>query len=302
MPRDLPSLNALAALEAAARHGSIARAAAELRVTAATVSQHVRGLEEQLGVALFVRAARGITLTAAARSLLPTLTQALDKLDEAARRVREGGGRKRLTVSVLPSFAVGWLLPRLDALERALPSVELTLRADRKLVDFDREDVDVAVRYAREPPATLGSKRLFGELVFPVCSPALAYGPHPIDSPESLLQHPLIHDLDAEPQQPWLGWSRWLAQHGLSLPAHARGLHLDDSLVILAAAIDGRGVALGREPLVAQQVARGQLCRPLADCWESPWAYFAVAPKRAFRRPIVRAFVDWLAAAPGPAD
>lgn len=299
MPRNLPSLNALAALEAAARHGSIARAAAELHVTAATVSQHVRGLEEQLGVPLFVRSARGVTLTSAARALLPSLTQAFDRLDDAARRVREGGTTKRLTVSALPSFAAGWLVPRLALLERALPNVALTLRADRRLVDFDREEVDVAVRYGREPPAALASKRLFGELVFPVCSPALAYGAHPIDSVESLAQHVLIHDLDAEPHQPWLGWADFFARHGVAPPAHARGLYLDDSLVMLHAGIDGRGVLLGREPLVAQQLARGLLCRPLSDAWEAASAYFAVAPKRAFRRPLVRAFVDWLSAAPG---
>jgi LysR family transcriptional regulator, glycine cleavage system transcriptional activator len=298
MARNLPSLNALTALEAAARHGSIARAAAELHVTAATVSQHVRGLEEQLGIALFVRAARGVTLTAAARGLLPTLTDALDRIDDAARRLREGSARGRLVVSALPFFAAGWLVPRLPELERALPGVALSLRASRRLVDFDREEVDVAIRYQRAPPPALAAKRLFGELVFPVCSPALAYGPRPIESLTGLLQHPLLHDLDADPHQPWLSFPRWLERAGVPLGDAPAGLQLDDSLVIVAAAVAGRGVALGREPLVADQLARGLLCRPLPDAWESPWSYFAVAPKRAFRRPLVRAFVDWVASAP----
>lgn len=297
MPRNLPSLNALTALEATARHGSIARAAAELHVTPATVSQHVRGLEAQLGVALLVRGARGITPTAAALGLLPTLTEALDRIDDAARRLREGSARGRIVVSALPSFAAGWLVPRLATLERVLPGVELVLRADRRLVDFDREEVDVAVRYQRAPPAPFAARRLFGELVFPVCSPALAYGPAKLESLADVLRHPLLHDLDADPHQPWLSWRKWLERAGVGL-GDRRDLHFDDSLVILAAAVAGRGVALGREPLVAEQLARGLLCRPLPDVWEAQWSYFAVAPKRAFRRPLVRAFVDWLGSEP----
>lgn len=297
MPRNLPSLNALTALEATVRHGSIAHAAAELHVTAATISQHVRGLEAQLGVTLFVRAARGITPTAAALGLLPTLTDALDRIDDAAQRLREGSARGRLVVSALPSFAAGWLVPRLAALQRALPGVELVLRADRRLIDFDREEVDVAIRYQRAPPPTLAARRLFGELVFPVCSPALAYGSGTLASLGDVAAHPLLHDLDADPHQPWLSWRRWL--NGAGVPRDARrDLHFDDSLIILAAAVAGRGVALGREPLVADQLARGLLCRPLADVRESEWSYFAVAPKRAFRRPLVRALIEWLTSEP----
>lgn len=297
MPRSLPSLNALVALEAAARHGSIARAAEELRVTATAVSQHVRGLEEQLGVVLFVRGARGITLTDAALRVLPALSEALDRLDEATRRVREGKTRGRLSVSALPSFAGGWLVPRLAELGRAFPHVELVLRTERRLIDFDREDVDLAIRHLDAPPPRLAAKRLFGEQVFPVCSPTLAYGPKPIRTPEDLLQHTLLHDLDAEPHRALLGWSSYFERVKLPAP-QSGGIAFNDSLVMTTAAVEGAGVALGREPLVAQLLARGLLCRPLPDAWSSEQSYYAVAPRRAFRRPLVRAFIEWLASAP----
>lgn len=300
MPRNLPSLNALAALEAAARHGSFARAAEELCVSAAAVSQHVRALEEQLGVSLFVRSARSITVTDAARRLLPALTEALDRMEEATRFLREGHAHGRLVVSALPSFAVGWLVPRLADFERAFPHVELAIRAGRALVDFDREEVDLAVRYCFAPPPGLAHKRLFGERVFPVCSPQRAYGAQSIRSLEDLVNHPLLHDLDAEPHQPAISWAAWLGRAGMGVPRTPPPLYFDDSLVMIAAAVAGRGVALGREPLVAQQLAQGQLCRPLPDEVLSDWSYFAVSTKRAFRRPLVRAFVDWLASEPPP--
>lgn len=296
----MPSLNALAALEAAARHGSIARAAEELCVSAAAISQHVRGLEEQLGVPLFVRSARGITPTDASLRLLPALSEALDRMEEATRFVREGATRGRLAVSMLPSFASGWLVPRLAEFERAFSGVELLIRAERRLIDFARDTVDVAIRYCVAPPPKLAQRRLFGELVFPVCSPQLAYGAKPIRALADLAQHPLLHDVDAEPDQPFIGWSSWLARAGLDRTRSTGGLYFDDSQVMIAAAVEGRGVALGRAPLVAQQLARGQLCRPVPDTLPSEWSYFAVGTKRAFRRPLVRAFVDWLASDPQP--
>jgi len=298
MPRSLPSLNALAALEAAARHGSIARAAEELCVSAAAVSQHIRGLEAQLGVALFARSARGVTATDVARRLLPTLTDALDRMDEATRFVREGATRGRLVVSLLPSLAGGWLVPRLGDFERSFPGVELVVRAERRLVDLQREPVDVAIRYCIAPPPKLAHERLFGEQVFPVCSPQLAYGPRPLRSLADLAHHTLLHDVDAEPDQPFIGWSHWLARAGIARPSASPGYYFDDSMVMIAAAVEGRGVALGREPLVAQQLARGQLCRPLPDALPSEWSYYAVGTKRVFRRPLVRAFIQWLAADP----
>jgi LysR family glycine cleavage system transcriptional activator len=293
MPRRLPPLNAMRAFEAAARHGAIAKAAEELAVTPSAVSEQVRLLEARLGVKLFHRRAQGVTLTSEGAALLPGLTDAFDRLAAVSDSLGERRKRTRVAVSLLPSLAAAWLVPRLPALRVDLPSIELHVRAERQIVDFAREDVDVAIRFGAGPFRDLVAQRLMGESVFPVCSPALAYGSRPLRSFADLQRHTLLHDIDA-PGQPWLSWQTWFAREGLAPAAAATGLFFNDSMVILSAAIDGQGVALGRGPMVHEHLAHGRLVRVLDREWPADWSYWIVAPPGHMRRPAVRDFVEWL--------
>ncbi|MBL8675314.1 MAG: LysR family transcriptional regulator, partial [Rhodospirillales bacterium] len=211
MPRRLPPLNALRAFEAAARHGGIARAADELGVSPSAVSEQVRLLELRLGAPLFRRRARGVTLTPEGAALLPGLSEGFDRLASASEGVGDRRRRGRVSVSLLPSLAAAWLVPRLRDLRAELPTIDLHVKAQRHIVDFAREDVDIAIRFGAGPHRDLWSAPLMGEIVFPVCSPALAHGPRPPRTVADLRRFTLLHDVDAFPRQPWMSWPAWFA-------------------------------------------------------------------------------------------
>jgi LysR family glycine cleavage system transcriptional activator len=295
MPRHLPPLNALVALEATLRRQSIRRAAEELGVTAAAVSQHIKNLEEQYGIALLARHARGVSLTQGAKTLLPGLTRAFDEVEIAARPLVKKGQVARVTLSLLPALARCWLVPRLALLQRSAPHLELTVRAEAHFVDFERDEVDLAIRYCPAPPSHLHTVRLFGEEIFPVCSPALLHRVGLPAGADDLTRFPLLHDVDAEPHQPHIGWSRWFEEVGLSMPPGPH-LHCNDSSTLLEAAVQGLGLALGRTPLASELLRRGALVCPWPAKKVSDRSYFLVGPRRAFRRPAVQLLAEWLTA------
>lgn len=293
MPRRLPPLNALRAFEASARLGSFVAAAAELHVSAAAVSQQVRRLESYLDTALFNRLARGLVLTEEGRDYLPELSAGFDLLGESTARLRAHRAGGVLTVTTLAAFANGWLLPRLRRFRERAPRIEVVLRTSRTLTDFKREDVDLAIRFATGPSRGLHGELLCGEELFPVASPTLFGGGRTPDTLEALASYPLLHDIDAHPEQPWMSWRAWFERAGLDAGSAARGMQFTDSIVLTGAAVAGLGIALGRGPHVAPLLARGQLVRVTQESWRAPWRYFLVAPQAHFRRPVVRAFVDW---------
>jgi LysR family glycine cleavage system transcriptional activator len=139
----------------------------------------------------------------------------------------------------------------------------------------------------------LHGERLCGEELFPVASPRLFAGGRTPDTLAELGAYPLLHDIDAHPEQPWMSWRAWFERAGLDGAAATRGMQFTDSVVLVGAAVAGLGVALGRGPHVAPLLARGQLVRLTQESWRAPWKYFLVAPAAHFRRPIARAFVDW---------
>jgi LysR family glycine cleavage system transcriptional activator len=178
------------------------------------------------------------------------------------------------------------------------------LRTSRALADFRREDIDLAIRFAPGPSRGLHGELLCSEELFPVASPRLFGGGRTPDTLAALAHYPLLHDVDAHPEQPWMSWRGWLERAGLDAAPAARGMQFTDSIVLVSAAVAGLGVALGRGPHVAQLLARGQLVRVTQESWRAPWSYFLVAPAAHFRRSVVRAFVDWAlqeARAEGPA-
>ena len=293
MSRRLPSLNGLKAFEAAARHLSFTRAAAELNVTQAAVSHQVKALEESLGLALFRRLNRALLLTDEGQALLPPLSEALDRMalavDGLARREETG----TLTVRTLDSFAAGWLVRRLGRFRALYPDIEVRIAISDHLVDFTRDDVDMAVRYGRGEWPGLDSTRLMTEEIFPVCSPALLADGPPLEKPPDLRRHTLLHDEMRE------DWRMWLLAAGVGGVDPTRGPGYHHSNLVMQAAMAGEGVALGRSVLVADELAAGRLVKPFDVSLPAEYAYYVVYPEAAAGRPKVRALRDWLLAEAG---
>ena len=285
---DLPSLNGLRAFEATARRGSIKAAAAELFVTPGAVSQQVKALEEALGVVLFHRRGGGLQLTAAGATLFPVLREAFEAIAGALQRLQ---GRERagpLTVSVAPSFASKWLVPRLGRFRDQHPQIDVRISATLQLADFARDDVDVAIRLGSGRYPGLRSDLLFSDPVFPVCSPALARGTPPLRRPEDLVRHTLLHDDSYD------DWQAWLQLQGVKGVAVRRGPVFSDSAITLQAAIGGQGVALARGELVAQDLHDGRLVRLFGLSMPYRFAYYLVSPPGAAEWPKVAAFREWM--------
>jgi LysR family glycine cleavage system transcriptional activator len=290
LSRRLPPLNALRAFEAAARHLSFTRAAAELNVTQTAISHQIRALEERLGVRLFRRLPRGLLLTEEAQRYLPPVRDAFDQIALATERLTAAGASATLTVSVLPSFAGKWLVPRLGRFRVAHPDLDLRISASSDLVDFARDDVDVGIRMGRGDYPGLRVDRLFGEALVPVCSPALLQGEHSLRRPEDLRHHLLLHDDD------YSGWELWLALVGVAGVDARRGPLFTDSAMVVQAAAEGQGVALARRQLAAGDLAAGRLIQPFEVTIPHDLAYFLVCPAATAGQPKIAAFRDWLLA------
>jgi LysR family glycine cleavage system transcriptional activator len=290
MSRRLPPLNALRAFEAAARHLSFTRAAAELHVTQTAISHQIRALEERLGVRLFRRLPRGLLLTEEAQHYLPPVRDAFDRIAAATAQLAGGASSGSLTVSVLPSFAAKWLVPRLGRFRAAHPNLDLRISASSQLVDFARDDVDVGIRMGPGHYPGLRVDRLFGESMVPVCAPELQSGPHPLRRPGDLRHHVLLHDDDHS------GWQLWLELAGVEGVDAGRGPVFTDSAMVVQAAAEGQGVALARSVLAAGDLAAGRLVRPFEISVPHDLAYYLVSPEATAEQPRIRAFRAWLLA------
>jgi len=292
MAERLPPLIAVRYFEAAARHLSFTKAALELHVTHSAISHQIKALEEWLGVPLFRRLNRSLMLTEAGQAYARPVREALEKLGDASRTLRSREQTGSLTVSVMPSFAAKFLVPRLGGFRRAHPDIDVRISASEKLVDFAREDVDVAIRYGRGNWPGLRIDWLTRETLVAVCSPKLLSGPIPLASPADLLQHTLMHDSDWPEQM----WPRWLAAAGVKAEKLNSSLSFNHSSLMIQAAIDGLGVALTQEPLVRDDLANGRLVKPFDIDMPMDYAYYVVTPETTAERPKVKAFRDWLLA------
>ncbi len=292
MARRLPPLNALRAFEAAARHLSFTKAAEELFVTQAAISHQVKALEAALDLQLFRRLNRRLMLTDAGQLYLPALTEALDAIDTATARLRADENAGRLVVSVANSLAAKWLLPRLPRFRDRHPEIEVEISAADRLVDFGRDNVDMAIRYGLGRYPGLRVDPLMKDTNFPVCSPALLAGPIPLREPGDLRRHSLLHDDVSTLDAP--DWSKWLAAVGVTGVRADRGQCYSHSSLVLQAAIDGQGVALGRSTLVALDLEAGRLVQPFGPALQSSYACYVVSPPATAERPKIKAFRDWL--------
>jgi LysR family glycine cleavage system transcriptional activator len=292
----LPSLNGLRAFEAAARHLSFTRAAAELNVTQTAISHQIRRLEEQLGIRLFVRQTRALALTREAQGYLPAVRAAFDDLRRATARLKRAERDGVLTVSTTASLAAKWLVTRVAAFQDAHPGVEVRITTSTHLVDFQQEEVDMAVRYGRGGWPGVRAQWLMAEDIFPVCSPALLSGAKPLRRPEDLVHHTLLHTTVSRED-----WQLWLTAAGLPVSlALRRGLSFDVGFMALQAAIDGLGVALGRSRLVDADIIAGRLVVPFDLILPADAGYYIVAPEDTADAPKIALFRDWLSQSVAP--
>jgi len=287
----LPSLTALRAYEAAARSGSVTAAARQLAVTPGAVSHQIKLLEEDLGLKLLERNGRSVVPTLAGRAGLAQLTLAFQQIVDGVEAIRRAADPSALVISVAPSFASAWLLPRLDRYWARHPDIDVRIETKWGLTDFLADSIDLAIRFGAGGYHGLFERQLLDEEYFPVCAPALAPA---LTVPADLGEHRLIHiDADAWPDYPT--WRMWLKAAGVEDSVDFRsGPHFQISELALKAAREGRGIALGSTALVADDLRQGRLVRPFPLSVVAPLAYYVVAPKHNLERPVVQGFVDWL--------
>lgn len=289
MARRLPSLNALRAFEAAARHESFTAAAAELFVTHAAVSRHIRELEEWLGTELFTRTGRGVEVTDAGRRYGAHLTPAFDNMAEATREAAAQGTVRSLNVSVEPSIASRWLVPRLGRFNKLHPDIELNIDPDNRLVDFRSDNADLGIRYGLGRWSDVEIQKLISAVeIFPVCSPRLIKDSGSL-SPADLADYNLLHESRKQ------YWTDWLQAAGVKGVEDWRGTVFQGHLAIEAAEA-GQGFALGDMILCTDAMAEGRLVRPFALDMKDHGGYFIVRAKGSKESAPARAFREWLQA------
>ncbi len=285
---DLP-LNALRAFEVSARQLSFTRAAEELHLTPAAVSQHVKNLEQRLGVVLFRRLPRGLALTDEAQALLPTLVDAFSRMADAVEGLREGRPREPLCVGVVASFALGWLLQRLPDFQAAHPFVDLRLFTHNNRVDLAGEGLDMAVRFGDGHWHGTAAEPLLQAPLSPVCAPDRATA---LRRPHDLLQQPLLRSYRADE------WPAWFRAAGLP-PPKLRGMVFDTSLALAEAAAQGAGVALLPVALFARDLASGRLVQPFDTSIDTGRYWLTWLGSRR-PSPAMQAFAAWLQRAADP--
>jgi LysR family glycine cleavage system transcriptional activator len=252
-------------------------------------------LEEQLGAELLARTSRTMRLTRAGEILAIAARDSLETLGQALFRIKRLENRKQLKVSAPPSLAAKWLVPRLDEFLATQPGADVRLDVSHAIVDFDREDIDVAIRFGEGKYPGLESELLFQDFVFPVCSPSIITREKPLRTPRDLLRHTLIHlDWDAQPGLSWPNWTMWMKAAGIPDFDEKAGLHFRQTSFAVQAAIDGMGVALGDSNLVADDLAAGRLVKPFELSIRAPrqFAYYIIN-RPGDVTPMVEAFRKW---------
>jgi DNA-binding transcriptional LysR family regulator len=288
----LPPLDLLKGFEAAARHMSFTKAASELFLTQSAVSRQIHSLEQHLGVELFRRRPRALFLTEEGQALYRAVTEAFAHLREATGKLGSSRQKAIVNVTTLVSFASLWLIPRLAAFRAQHPGIDVRLSASNEILDLDRERFDLAIRYCHPDSAPPGATKLFGEEVFPVCSPAYLKAT-PLSKPADVAQCVLLHYQDDEGDtKPWLSWPTWFDAMGLTETEPAGTLRFNQYDHLIQAAIDGQGLALGRYPLMKQYLENGSLVAPFEGRSRTCRAYFLIEARKKVRG--AEHLVEWL--------
>jgi LysR family transcriptional regulator, glycine cleavage system transcriptional activator len=285
--RRLPNLTALRAFEAAARHENFSRAAEEIHVTHGAISHQVRALEDELGLELFTRRGKRLSVTAEGERFAIAVRKALTDIALAADALKATGKQKRVTITSLPSFAARCLAPRLGQFIEQYPDVEVALQSNSHMVDFTREDVDVGVRFGYGHYPGLHTELLMHDYYYPVASPAFNGGRLPATVSE-LAATELLRTA-GEP------WAPWFAAAGVAdFPEPRSRLTFFDSSLPVRAALDGEGIALVRHSLVARDVREGRLVRLFDAALDCEFSYYFVCLPASLQKPAIQAFRTWL--------
>lgn len=294
---NLPHLAFFQGFEAAARTLSFTKAAEELFITQSAVSRQIKALEDNLGLKLFERRPRSLTLTDNGETLYRIAGDTLDRLQAATDRLRAETRTRQIAITTTTGFASLWLIPRLRRFTRAHPDIDVRISATTETLNLERSLIDLAIRYCKPDAVPDGVVRLFGEEMIPVCSRALLRDKaRPLKRPQDLAHHTLLHFDYPGAAAMYMDWGTFLAGLGIDELKSAGALHFSQYEQMIQAAIAGQGVALGRRPLVADLIKSGALVAPFKQTLVGSRAYFIVESRLAAGKPQVRAFAQWLAA------
>lgn len=285
----LPPLNALRAFEAASRHLSFANAAAELHVTPAALSQQIKTLEAHLGAPLFIRLNRRVELTTVGRTLMPGVADGFDALKAAWSSALRRVEKQHLTVTSGPAFMAGWLAPRMGSFVTAHPDVELRFTASLRMLNFERDEIDLAVRFGPGDDEGYFSEVLFNDWVTPMVAPELA---EKIKAPQDVIALPMIGQDASQNLADYEKWDAWCAVFGLQNAANGPVFTTPDSA--LTYAVNGGGVVLGRISLAQHLVQSGQLVMPIKESLRRALRYRLVCPSGGEEEPNIRVFREWI--------
>ena len=304
---DLPHLAFFQGFEAAARTLSFTKAAEELFITQSAVSRQIKALEDHLGLKLFERRPRSLTLTENGQALYRIATDVLDRLQAATDRLKAETRARQLSITTTTGFASLWLIPRLKRFTSLHPDIDVRISATTDALNLERSLIDLAIRYCKPDSVPEGAAKLFGEEMIPMCSRALVRDKaHPLKRPQDLAHHTLLHFDYAGAEIMYMDWGTWLTALGIGELRPAGALHFSQYEQMIQAAISGQGVALGRQPLLNDLIESGALVAPFKQTLVGSRAYFIIESRFSAGKPHVREFAQWLLAEagrdPGQAD
>ncbi|HAT2163476.1 TPA: transcriptional regulator GcvA [Proteus mirabilis] len=289
MSKRLPPLNALRVFDSAARHLSFTKAAEELFVTQAAVSHQIKTLEEFLGLKLFRRRNRSLLLTEEGQSYYLDIKEIFSSINETTRKLLARSAKGALTVSLSPSFAIQWLVPRLSGFNQAYPGIDVRIQAVDREEDKLADDVDVAIFYGRGNWTGLRTDRLYAEYLIPVCAPSLLTGEKPLKTPSDLIYHTLLHDTS---RRDWQAYVRQLEiQNQINVQ---QGPIFSHSSMVIQAAVHGQGVALVNNVMARSEIESGRLVRPFQDVLVSKNAFYLVCQDSQAELGKIAAFRQWI--------
>ncbi|WP_237385910.1 transcriptional regulator GcvA [Xenorhabdus sp. Sc-CR9] len=289
MSKRLPPLNALRVFDAAARHLSFTKAAEELFVTQAAVSHQMKSLEDFLGLKLFRRRNRSLLLTEDGQSYYLDIKEIFIAINDATRKLQARIAKGALTVSLSPSFAIQWLVPRLSGFNQSFPGIDVRIQAIDREEDKLADDVDVAIFYGRGNWPGLRTDRLYPEYLLPVCSPSLMMGDRPLKTPADLAKHTLLHDSS---RRDWQAYIRQLdMQQHISVQ---QGPIFSHSSMVIQAAVHGQGVALANNVMAQNEIDAGRLVCPFNDVLVSKNAFYLVCHDNQAELGKIAAFRKWI--------
>ncbi len=290
----LPPVNSLVVFEAAARHLNFTRAAQELSVTQAAVSRQIQILEDHLGALLFQRMPRALRLTPAGTHLFKSVTMSLEHIAATVMDIRRVGPKADVTVATSVTFASYWLMAHIAKFRAVNPDVELKVVASAPVSNLAAAGIDLAVRYGSGRWPGVEAIHLLDNEIFPVCAPNYLEGHKPLFKPRDLLDEVLLHLVEYD--RNWVTWEAWLRHFDVPWKPTKKGLEFDNYLVLIQAAIDGQGVALGGQRLAEDFISRGALLRPIGATLRSTRGFYLLIPLDAPLSKPAKLFRDWIVA------